>query len=220
MKKLFKKGVTMLELIVVVLIIAILSSIAVTVYTGQVERAKRAACRDIIRQLELAVSRYEVDTGQFPLSSSGTLIAPSGTNPQVDSNGNSLGSGYLQVCLRASLNGNVFSPLDSRWQGPYISFDDDKLGDINGNSVTSGMTKAEVQLLDPWGKPFYYTRWQDYPSMGGAERPVGDPFRSPETYYNPRTFQIFSKGPDGITIETPGGKRGTESDDVNNWTSK
>lgn len=219
MKKVLK-GVTLLELIVVLLIIAILSSIAVTVYTGQVERARRAACRDIIRQLELAANRYEVDTGQFPLSSSGTIFAPTGTNPQVDANGNSIGCGYLQICLRASLNGNVFTPLDARWAGPYITFDEDKLGDINGSPVSSSLQKPAVQLLDPWGRPFYYIRWEDYPVMGGTERPVGDPFRNPETYYNPRSFQIFSKGANGITIESPSGRRGTESDDVNNWSQR
>ncbi len=219
MKK-YLKGVTLLELVVVILIIAILSSIGVTVYTGQVERAKRAACKDIIRQLELAVNRYEVDVGQFPVSSSGTLFAPSSTNPQVDSNGNSLGCGYLQLCLRASLNGNVFSPVDSRWQGPYINFDDDKLGDITGAPVNSSLAKPQIQLLDPWGRPFYYIKWTDYPAFGGTERPVGDPFRDPETYYNPRSFQIFSKGPDGLTVESPRGRRGTESDDVNNWSSR
>ena len=65
-----KTAVTLLELLVVVMILGILSTIAVTVYTGHVERARVAACRDIIRQIELAVNRYEVDTGQLPPSSS------------------------------------------------------------------------------------------------------------------------------------------------------
>lgn len=218
MKEKKTKGVTLLELVVVVLIIAILSSIAVTVYTGQVDRARRAACRDIIRQLELAINRYEVDTGQFPVSSSGTLLAPTGVNPQVDANGNGLGSGYLQLCLRASLNGNIFSPLHPRWQGPYISFNEDKLGTITGGPVTSSMQKPAIQLLDPWGNPYYYIRWVDYPAFGATERPAGDPYRTPETYYNASTFQIFSKGTNGNTIESPSGVRGTDSDDVNNWT--
>jgi len=220
MKRILKQGVTLIELVVVVLIIAILSSIGVSVYVGQVERARRAACKDTIRQLELAISRYEVDVGQYPVSSSGTTYSPAGVSLLVDGNQNGVGCGYLQLCLRTSLNGDLNSPLDSRWQGPYINFNEDRLGDISGNPVTSSITKPEVQLLDPWGKPYYYIQWQNYGTMGGTERPTGDPFYTSETYYNPRTFQIFSKGPNGITIETPKGRRGTESDDVNNWSGR
>ena len=64
-----KKGVTLIELMAVVLIVAILASIAVGVYTGYVQRARFAVARTTIAELDLAVARYEIDLGVLPPSS-------------------------------------------------------------------------------------------------------------------------------------------------------
>jgi prepilin-type N-terminal cleavage/methylation domain-containing protein len=211
------RGVTLLELIVVVLIIGILSTVAVSVYTGQVERARVAAARDIISQIESAVARYEIDTGQYPPSGYGTTLPPSPLTYVLGTNGESLGSGYLQVALVHSLSGNVYLPLDRKWLGPYLEPNENQLGDINGVLVSqaSGLTKPEIQLLDPWGLPYYYIRHNDYATMHGTELLAGNPYRGSETYYNPSTVQIFSMGPNGRTYDVP--YRGLETDDVNNW---
>jgi prepilin-type N-terminal cleavage/methylation domain-containing protein len=211
------KGVTLLELIVVVLIIGILSTIAVSVYTGQVERARIAAARDIVSQIEHAVARYEIDLGQYPPSGYGTQLSPQALNYQLGPSGESLGSGYLQVALVHSLSGNVYQPLDRRWLGPYLEPNDNQLGSIQGVllSQTSGLTRPEIQILDPWGTPYYYMRHNDYATMGGTQLLPGNPYRSSETYYNPSTVQIFSMGPNGRTYDVP--YRGLETDDINNW---
>jgi prepilin-type N-terminal cleavage/methylation domain-containing protein len=214
------KGVTLLELIVVVLIIGILSTIAISVYTGQVERARIAAARDIISQIEHAVARYEIDTGQFPPSGYGTTLPPSSLSYTLGPSGESLGSGYLQVATVHSLSGNVYQPLDRRWLGPYLEPNDNQLGDINGVPVpqaawASGDTRPQIHILDPWGTPYYYIRNVDYASMGGTELPTNHPYRTTETYYNPSTVQIFSMGANGYTYSIP--YRGLETDDVNNW---
>lgn len=209
MKRKEKMGVTLLELLVVVLIIGILSTIAVTVYVGQVERARVAACYHTIRSLELAVTRYELDVGQYPPSSSGPTLSP--VNPLTPSTG----CGYLQVALLHSLSGNVYQPLDKRWLGPYMEFDEVQLSDLNGAPITSSTPKSQIQFLDPWGTPYTYTRHQDYATYGGTELWPSDPYRSTETYYNPKTIQIFSVGPNGYTYNVP--YRGLETDDVNNW---
>lgn len=206
-----KYAVTLLELMVVVMIIGILSSIAVTVYTGQVERARFAAARDTIRQLELAITRYEVDSGQVPPSSSGNLLAPNAIDAIVPT----WGCGYLQVALLHSLSGDVYYPLSYRWVGPYLELDSEQLGDLYGQPLTSAIPKPSVQILDPWGGPYYYTRSDDYVSFGGTRRPPTDPYYDTETYYNPTTYQIFSMGPNGTTNAIP--YRGLEDDDVNNW---
>lgn len=210
-----KSAVTLLELLVVVMILGILSSIAVTVYTGHVERARVAACRDIIRQLELAVNRYEVDTGQLPPSSSGLTYAPDDLLYEGNATQGSFGSGYLQLALMHSLSGDMHRPLSHRWLGPYIEFDEDQMGDRFGNPVSSSTPKGYVQLLDPWGMPFYYLTNDHYDSLGGTELPSGHPFYASETYYNPSSFQIFSTGRNGTTYPVP--YRGEETDDVNNW---
>ncbi len=206
-----KQGVTLIELLVVIMIIGILSTIAITSYTGQVERARYAACRDTVHQIEMAVTSYEIDVGQLPPSGSGTNLAPSPPNPSSPATG----CGYLQVALLHSLSGNAYNPLDYRWVGPYLDVDQRQLGDLDGNPVEFSTPRASVQILDPWYQPYYYVRSQDYDSFGGTERPTDDPFFPEETYYNPVTFQIFSMGRNGITNPVP--YRGLETDDVANF---
>lgn len=204
-----KTGVTMLELLVVVLIIGILSTIAVTVYVGQVERARVAAAYHTVRSLELAIARYELDVGQYPPSSSGPTVSP--VSPLTPS----VGCGYLQLALLHSLSGNVYQPLDKRWLGPYMEFDEVQLSDLGGSPIKSGTPKSQIQFLDPWGTPYTYTRHQDYARFGGTKLWPSDPYRDTETYYNPKTIQIFSVGANGYTYPVP--YRGLETDDVNNW---
>jgi len=210
-----QSAVTLLELLVVVIIMGILASVAVTVYTGHVDRARIAACRDTIRQLELAINRYEVDTGQLPPSSSGLTMPPGSLLYEGNSSQGSFGSGYLQVALIHSLSGNLHQPLHYRWLGPYIQPDEDQLGDRYGNLVTGSVPKGYIQLLDPWGLPYYYLRSDHYSNLGGTQYPSTHPYFSSETYYNPSSFQIFSLGRNGSTYSVP--YRGEETDDVNNW---
>ena len=224
-------GLTMVELLVVVLVIGILSLIAVTVYTGQVERAKIAACKEMISELELAINRYEIDTGLYPLSGSGVLLAPDPIPTTPDSNvREARGSGYMLVSLFHSMNGSITTPLSNRWLGPYIEMDDLRLGDLAGNLlpdilaglVESGdiddidgdgdLEKGEVQYVDPWGGPFFYARYDEYSAFGGAQYPLAHPFRtSTENMYNPTTFHIISFGRNGIRNDSP------VSDDIRNF---
>ncbi len=214
MKRLIKKGVTLLELMVVVVIISILSTIAVGVYTKEVARARYSRARAEIRTLEIAITQYEVDTGQTPPSGSGITIGPTG----IDIGGFAIGSGYLQLALRASLNGDPYDPLSTRWRGPYIDWDYNRLGDSNGNPITTtaGSTTplGQIQLLDPFGSPYQYITAADYQARGGAPIPASNPLSTTETYFNPSTFQIYSFGADGIAATPPG-----TGDDVSNYES-
>lgn len=214
MNKLFKKGVTLIELIVVLLIVSLLSTIAVGVYTREVLRAKVARTRAEIRTMEVAINRYQIDVGQFPPSSTGTALAPSSLDPLFPAQG----SGYMQLALRASLNGNAYIPLSTRWEGPYLDWDDNKLGTITGGSLTPGLSRAQIQFLDPFGSPYYYIQNREYAILGGVELPTTHPYYATETYYNPSTFQLFSLGPNRSTGVTAGGLV-TDEDDITNWIS-
>jgi len=208
-------AVTLTELLVVVVILGILASIAITVYTGHVDRARVAACRDIIRQIELAVNCYETDTGQIPPSSSGLTYSPDALVYEGNATQGSFGCGYLQLALLHSLSGDLHRPLNYRWLGPYLELDEDQIGDRFGMSPTASTPMGYVQILDPWGMPYYYIRSDDYSSLGGTKYPTDHPFYASETWYNPSSFQIFSMGKNGTTYAVP--YRGEETDDVNNW---
>ncbi|MCB2154784.1 prepilin-type N-terminal cleavage/methylation domain-containing protein [bacterium] len=214
MNKLFNKGVTLIELMVVLLIVSLLSTIAVGVYTKEVLRAKVARTRAEIRTMEVAINRYQIDVGQFPPSSTGTAIAPSNLDQLTPAQG----CGYMQLALRGSLNGNMYTPLSTRWEGPYLDWDDNKLGTLTGGALTTGLSRAQIQFLDPFGSPYYYIQYREYSSLGGARLPSDHPYYSTETYYNPATFQILSQGPNGTTGVTVGGLI-PDSDDIVNWES-
>lgn len=215
MRSWLKRGVTLLELIVVVVIVSILSTVAVGVFTKEISRAKYARARAEIRTLEVAIAQYEVDTGHLPPSGSGSNFAPS----NITTTGLAAGSGYLQMSLRSSLNGFPNSPLSQRWLGPYIDWDYNRLGNLNGDSIMTspGNTAAlgEICFLDPWGGPYIFIRATDYATRGGTELSSTNPFFATETYYNPSTFQIISEGPTLDTLPAP--SRGTQSDDVTNF---
>ena len=133
----------------------------------------------------------------------------------------------MLVSLTKSLNGSVQFPLSRRWAGPYLEIDDLRTGDLAGNTVREvlidpsitvdingdgQLSTAELQYFDPWGSPFFYVRFDEYPLFNGAVYPSGHPYRTAtETYYNPTTFQIISFGRDGVRSDTP------TSDDIRNF---
>jgi len=216
MKSAPKFGVTLLELLVVLVVLALLATISVGVYGKEILRAKYARARVEIRTLEIAITQYEIDTGQLPPSGSGLTLAPAG----VDTRGFAEGSGYLQVALRSSLNGQPFAPLSPRWGGPYVDWDYNRLGTADGTPTTdpdfsSSTSQGLISFLDPFGFPYQYIRASDYSRRGGTELPSNSPFAATETWYGPSTFQIISVGADGETLATP--ERGLDNDDVTNF---
>ncbi len=209
-------GITIIELLVVVAIVGLLATIAYSVYSGHIFRAKVAAAATQIHELELAITQYEVDTGQYPPSSSGTRLAPGPIDPINDPGLGAIGCGYLVTCLTASLSGNPYNPIDPRWRGPYIEINQSRVGDVFGQPLDPAQPAIlpQVQLLDPWNTPYYYIRSADYATYGGTRVPTNSPFAA-EIWYNPSTFQIVSYGPNGSSQPRP--YLGTDYDDISNF---
>ncbi len=235
------RAITLLELLVVVLIISVLATIATGVYTGEVRRARVAATQDLIHQLEIAITRYEVDVGQFPPSGSGEESFPAQLL-QANADSRLNGSGYLHMALLRSMSGNAFSPASFLWNGPYINLQTSQLAP---RSADLSASLGGTEILDPFGNAMVYIRHDHYDVFGSrfsggsqlfpseGARPEGADPRLPapnpsiafgETYYNTSTYQIYSPGPDGLTFDpsaAPGlftiNFAGTQSDDINNF---
>jgi prepilin-type N-terminal cleavage/methylation domain-containing protein len=212
-----KKAFTLMELLVVVLILGLLATVAVGVFTTQVERARYAAARTTIAAIELAATRYQLDVGEFP---------PSGSINPVTSAFEFEGNGFMYHALTRSMSGNTSSPANARWQGPYLDVKKLNLGNLNGMVVDDLATSVtalqfgEIMILDPWGSPYRYVRSNgsdddNYVVNFGTKLPAGNPYASTDVYYNPTTFQVASKGRNGETLPNP--EFGLEEDDVNNF---
>jgi prepilin-type N-terminal cleavage/methylation domain-containing protein len=219
MRKRTHTGTTLVELLIVLAIIGLLSTVAVNVYLGRVELARVAATKSLIDRLATALATYEVDLGQYPPSGSGTQLAPNQPDnlSYFTSTFSDVGSGYVFVALTRSLNGNSQAPLTVNWRGPYITFHEREIGNPQGAPVTTE-DLPEYQILDAWGNPLIFIRGDDYEDFLATERPAGSALTTlayPETYFGTGHFQIISKGPNGATLAPP--FRGLEPDDVTNF---
>lgn len=205
------KAFTIIELLVVVLILGMLSAIAVGVYTTQVERARYAAAKASISAIEVAINRYQIDLGTFPPSGSGAIVG-----------GAAEGCGNLELALMHSVSGNSKRPASPSWHGPYLTVKNEMLGDRYGvtlEELTVRPAMGWTQILDPWHQPYRYVRFgsepDSYESLTGTRLPANHPYAATETFYNPSTFQIVSKGANGET--RGGGAYGLDGDDVTNF---
>ena len=137
MKHTCQKGFTLIEILVVISVIGILSTLSVGVATVAKARIKTSAAEAVINRLEIALSQYRNDFGCYP---------PTGNDPKDNS--------IMIGCLTGDLNGDGKYTGDEgdipsnhpRWKKPYILID-------KSFPVRAG------QLMDPWDVPYRY--WEN-----------------------------------------------------------
>lgn len=110
MEKDLRKGMTLIEVLVVIAIISALGALSLPVYHKAKKRALIVKTEAIINSLEAALSMYSTDFGDYP---------------HYNGEGSSI--------LVSLLQGPVESEL---WKGPYIRFKGKDL-DIEGNILDS-----------------------------------------------------------------------------------
>ena len=90
-RKMQFRAFTLIELLLVMVILAVLASVAVPIYLHRAEDSRRAATIAEIHELKTALGAFEVDNGRLPIENEGLnalLIAP--------------------------------ADLQDSWQGPYL----------------------------------------------------------------------------------------------------
>jgi len=114
------KGFTLLELLTVISIIAVLMGIVVPIVSEATRKSKVAKSRATIAKIEMALSAYENDWGEFP-------PPPSNTAPDLNNNTGDLytflnarstsGSAYMEIRTQdTNSNDQILDP----WGNPYV----------------------------------------------------------------------------------------------------
>ena len=89
-----RKGFTLVEILLVVIIIGILAAMIIPNIAGRGEQARAAAAKaDIETNLSAALDIYEIDTGHYPTTEQG---------------------------LKALVTKPTTAPVPDRWKGPYL----------------------------------------------------------------------------------------------------
>ena len=129
----FTQSFTLIELITVMVIIMIIAGLIIGVGGAAREAAKKRKAEVMIATLEVAISMYHMDTGEYSADDGGTGCAS-----------------LYDHLTNTGYNGEPDPPADiPGWRGPYMEFKEKDLND------------DETEIVDPWGTPYNYDRMTD-----------------------------------------------------------
>src|SRR5690349_494171 len=128
-----KKGFSMIELLVVILILGLLATLAVGLFSKQVEKARYAKARTTIAALELAINRYQIDVGTYPPSGTGNLSGPTSSDNYSVNDATKLPTTHPYAATEIWYNPSTFQIVSNGHNGttfaaPNIGLEDD---DVN-----------------------------------------------------------------------------------------
>ncbi len=184
------RGLTMLELMVVLGVLLVLSTLVIPVIGSRMEQSQDLATRSSLQRIrETLVDTYMDDLGDLPRPGLGAQQAGRPDHPQL---------AYLFINPLTHLDGNpttrdhdvTFDPISRRgWRGPYLLHQGDgfvySVNPAPGFGPRYGQT-GDPAVLDGWGNPIVLQE----PMVPG----VSD-------YERRRHARLVSAGPNGV-IET------------------
>lgn len=117
-----KKGFTLIEILIVIVIISILATIFLPMYRRVVERSRAAEAINLVRSVYLAQQHYKLVHGDFATSFNGLVLDFPGTRQTSKSNfwstynTDSIRTGMWAVEMEGGKNASVSV---GRMEGPY-----------------------------------------------------------------------------------------------------
>jgi len=140
-------GMTMIEMVVVLGIIAVLAAILTPIVANYIDQSRLARAQSDVRVIGEAISRFESDMGRYPMFTNGSGNLPDSAADVVrlegpgttltDTSGNTTNwvNGSVSDLLADQLlsNAPAYSQTSSlakpfKWKGPYINPDSDPWG--------------------------------------------------------------------------------------------
>jgi prepilin-type N-terminal cleavage/methylation domain-containing protein len=130
------RGFTLIELMVVIVIIAILMSIAIAVVQGIVSRARTTRTEGLVRMLSEACNLYKQDFDQYPPGQDSVALHQALGSPRI-------------IIMTRMQEGNITSK-----KGPYIEF---RAGMLE-KGAPSLQPPPPSAIVDAWDNPIHYLR--------------------------------------------------------------
>jgi general secretion pathway protein G len=116
-----KKGFTLVELLIVIIIIAVLAAIAIPKFSNSSMRSKESSLRANLKLVRNAIDLFRADTGAFPATMAGLTASTT-------------------VGLSAAAATCTVAATD--WRGPYLQAV--PVDPVSGSALTYGTTTANV----------------------------------------------------------------------------
>lgn len=200
-------GFTLIELLIVIGVIFVLATVTATHLIRASHRAKRSETRTFISKLELAISMYRIDTGEYPSDEQGS------------------------ASLRRALDPGKDDPVRETpgWKGPYLEFRDNEVNSAGqlvdpwhrGKEDTIHIYTYRANLdNDPSTfPPFHNTTSFDIYSKGSDGKTGVDEKEASEPQDGNYCLNDVDDDKDGMTDELSSSKdkNGYLEDDINNW---
>lgn len=114
-QKYLKRGFTLIEILIVIGIIGLLSVFLVPNLLGARDRAKEAAVKSVMRNVQLAVEAYQMENDVYPLGTNITLASLA--------NNYLMAGGYLAAVPKNPFTGHEYTDADVAGKVVY-TYDD------------------------------------------------------------------------------------------------